>query len=183
MARLTVQNPATATGAAKNVYDGAKKALGVIPNMVRVIGNSPAALQGWAQFSGALSTGSLPASTREQLALLIAEYNDCQYCLAAHAAIGSAAGLNRQQVDQARRGVSPDKRAAAALTFAQALLEAHGGVSAADVEAARAAGLSEAELVEVVGAVAVNVFTNYVNRAFAVDLDFPRLEPLAAGVK
>ncbi len=46
-----------------------------------------------------------------------------------------------------------------------------------DIDAAQSAGLSDAELAEIVGHVAVNVLTNYFNRAFAIDVDFPVVEP------
>jgi alkylhydroperoxidase family enzyme len=54
-----------------------------------------------------------------------------------------------------------------------------GNVSDGDVRAARAAGFGDAEIAELVAVVALNVFTNYFNRAFAVDVDFPVVRPLS----
>lgn len=176
MARLPIQNVQTATGSNKEIFDFLQKNLGIVPNMTKVMGNSPAVLQAFAQFNGAMGTAKLSAKVREQIALLTAENNDCTYCLSAHTALGKMAGLSQDQMNGARNGESGDARTLAALTFALAVITNRGGVSDRDVQAVRQAGYSDAEIVEIVGAVALNVFTNYVNRAFAVDVDFPRVE-------
>ncbi|MDX2131270.1 MAG: carboxymuconolactone decarboxylase family protein [Planctomycetota bacterium] len=176
MARLPIQNPEAATGTNQEIYAHLRKVLGTVPNMTRVMGNSPAVLQAYAQFSGALNGAKLGAGVREQIALLTAEENACGYCLAAHSAIGKMVGLKPEQMDAARHAEATDPKTRGALRFAQAVLATKGGVSDADVQSARSAGLSDAELAEVVGAVALNVFTNYFNRAFSVDIDFPRVE-------
>lgn len=176
MARIAIQNPQTATGSNKEIFDFLQKNLGMVPNMTKVMANSPAVLQAFAQFNGAMGTAKLNAKVRESIALLTAESNACTYCLSAHTALGTMAGLTQDQMNAARHGESSDPRTLAALTFARAVLSARGGVNDRDVQAARHAGLSDAELAEIVGAVALNVFTNYFNRAFAVDVDFPRVE-------
>jgi uncharacterized peroxidase-related enzyme len=176
MARIPLQNPQTATGANKDIYDFLQKHLGIVPNMTRAMGNSPAVLQAFAQFNGAMGAAKLPARTREQIALVTAELNSCTYCLSAHTALGKAAGLNQSQIDGARHGEADDARTRAALMFARSVVEARGGVSDADFQAVRQAGFSDGEIAEIVAAVALNVFTNFFNRAFAVDVDFPRVD-------
>ncbi len=135
------------------------------------MGNSPAVLQAFAQFNGAMGTAKLNAKVREQIALLTAENNACTYCLSAHTALGKMAGLTQDQMNGARHGESGDPKTLAALTFAQAVIDSRGGVSDRDVQTVRSAGHSDAEIAEIVGAVALNVFTNLFNRAFAVDVD------------
>lgn len=179
MARIPLQDPQTATGPVKEVFDGFNKALGVVPNMTRAMANSPAVLRAYAQFNAALSAGTLPAPIREQISLVVAESNACAYCLSAHSAIGKMLGLKPAQLDAARQGQSEDPRTGAALTFAQAVIDARGGVGESDLRAARSAGLTDAQLAEIVAAVALNTFTNYFNRAFDVDVDFPLVEPRA----
>lgn len=176
MARLPIQDPSTATGSNKDIFNALQKALGMVPNMTRVMANSPAVLQSYAQFNGALSGGKLPAPIRERLALLVAEQNCCTYCLSAHSVLGKLAGLKPDEISAARDAKSNDARAVAALRFASVVLQNHGGISDADVQAVRSAGFSDAEIAEIVAHVAINVFTNYFNRAFAVDVDFPVVE-------
>jgi alkylhydroperoxidase family enzyme len=73
----------------------------------------------------------------------------------------------------AQAGESGDPRTAAALRFALQLVDARGQVADADVQAVRTAGFSDEEIVEILAHVALNLFTNYVNVAFAVPVDFP----------
>ncbi|MFA6045638.1 MAG: carboxymuconolactone decarboxylase family protein, partial [Phycisphaerales bacterium] len=165
----------TQTGSNKSILDGVKKAIGMVPNLHRTVANSPAALQGYVQFAGALAGGKLDPKIREQIAILTAETNSCEYCLSAHTLLGKSAGLNPSELEAARHGESADAKTTAALGFAKAVLAKQGGVTEADVAAARKGGVNDAELAEIVAHVGLNVFTNFFNRAFDVDLDFPRV--------
>ena len=176
MSRLPIQTVESATGTTKDIYAALQKGLGMVPNMAKVMANSPAVLQSWVQFNGSLGTAKLSAQIREQIALLTAESNACTYCLSAHSALGKLVGLNQAQIDGARHLESSDPRTFAALVFAQAIIDRRGGVSESDIKAVRTAGFSDAEIAEIVAAVALNFFTNFFNRAFDVDVDFPRVE-------
>lgn len=176
MSRLPIQNVESATGSTRDIFAALQKGLGMVPNMAKVMANSPAVLQSWAQFNGALGTAKLSAQIREQIALLTAESNACTYCLSAHSALGKMVGLNQSQIDGARHLESSDPRTLAALTFAQSVIDRRGGVGESDIKAVRTAGFSDAEIAEIVAAVALNFFTNFFNRAFDVDVDFPRVE-------
>jgi uncharacterized peroxidase-related enzyme len=179
MPRLPAIDPTTATGSAKQLLDGVEARLGQVPNMVRGLANSPAALRGYLGLNGALAGGSLGAQLREQIALAVAEANGCDYCLAAHAALGKGAGLSEAEVLAARRGTAADSRRAAALRLAVALVEARGRVTDAELARSRAAGYSDGEIAEIVAEVALNVLTNYFNILAETEVDFPRSEPLA----
>ena len=98
MNRITQLDPATATGKTKQLFDTVQSKLGVVPNFVRVLGNSPAALEGYVNFSGALAGGTLGAKVREQIALAVAEGNLCSYCLSAHTFIGGKVGLTDKDI-------------------------------------------------------------------------------------
>lgn len=182
MARLPIQSVESATGTNKEIFAALQKGLGTVPNMTRVMANSPAVLQAWAQFNGALGTAKLSASIREQIALMTAEGNSCTYCLSVHSVLGKKVGLTQQQIDGARRQESADPRSLAALAFAQAVIERRGGIGDEELAAVRAAGFTDGEVAEIVAAVALNFFTNFFNRAFDVDVDFPRVEAHASAV-
>jgi alkylhydroperoxidase family enzyme len=62
------------------------------------------------------------------------------------------------------------------LKFVLKLVDQRGQVSAADVQAVRDAGFSEGEVVELVGVTALNLFTNYINNALEVPVDFKAVE-------
>lgn len=151
-------------------------AFGGVPNMFAAVANSPAALASlWGSF-GALGAGTLGAKLGESIAIAVANRNRCEYCLAAHTALGQQAGASADDLALARRGIARDPRTQAALAFALRLVDARGQVSAAEVEALRAASFDDGQVVEVIAHVALNVFTNYVNLALDVAVDFPRVE-------
>lgn len=161
--------------------EAVKKQFGVVPNLFRVVGNSPAALEGYLGLNGALGKGSIDAKTRERIALAVAEINGCDYCLAAHSYMGAnLAKLDEAEILANRRGMSTDTKADAAVRFAASVTKARGQVETSDVEAVRAAGFSDAQIVEIVLHVALNTLTNYVNNVADTAVDFPVAKPLAA---
>lgn len=162
---------------ARPLLEAVKAKIGFAPNLYRLIGNSPAALEGTLALSGALSKGSLDAKTRERIALAVANINGCDYCNAAHTAIGKSLKLDVAEIEANRGGHSQDARAEAAVSFARKVAVSRAEVSEADVAAVRAAGYSDAELVEIVAHVALNVLTNYINEVFKTPLDFPAAPP------
>lgn len=147
-------------------------AFGATPNMFRAVANSPAALQSmWGAF-GALGGGVIPAKLGEQIAVAVADRNACDYCLSAHTALGRKAGATAAEMAAAQAGQSDDPATAAALRFALAVVEQRGQIDAAEVQRLRDAGFNDEHIVEILAHVALNLFTNYVNVAFDVPVDF-----------
>jgi uncharacterized peroxidase-related enzyme len=146
-----------------------------------VVGNSPAALEGYLGLNGALARGLLEAPTRERIALAIAAVNGCDYCLSAHSYLGkNISKLSDAEMAANRSGGSTDPKAEAAVRFAVKLVEARGHVSDADIQAVKQAGYSDAQIVEIVLHVALNTLTNYVNVVAETEIDFPVVKAEAA---
>jgi len=183
MSRVQIVDPQTAPAPARNLLDAVQAQLGVTPNFIRVLANSPKALEGFLGLYGAASGFALDKATQERIALAVAEGNGCQYCVSAHTAIGRHAGLTNDEMALNRRGGSGQARAAAVVAFAKALNDNRGEVTTAEFDAARAAGLTDGELVEVIAVVALNVFTNILGKATRVEIDFPKIELLGAPAK
>ncbi len=172
---------ADAPAKAQPLLEAVKKQLGLVPNMFRVVANSPAALEGYLGLSGALAKGSLPAPTRERIGLAVAEVNGCRYCLSAHSYLGkNLAKLDDAEILANRNGTSMDPKAAAAVRFAVAVTKARGHVSDEDLRAVRLAGYDDAQVTEIVVHVALNTLTNYINEVALTEIDFPVAETLAA---
>ncbi|WP_085315350.1 carboxymuconolactone decarboxylase family protein [Derxia lacustris] len=180
MSRIVPLDPATATGTTADLLDAVNNAFGTVPNLFRVAAQAPGALQGLLQFNAALGHGALKLREREAIALAVAEANGCDYCLSAHSYLGNKAGLVDAEIALAREGKSADGRLDALLRLATTLVHARGHASDEQIAAARAAGLGDAELVEVVGAVALNLFTNYLNLLAQTPIDFPLVRAGAA---
>ncbi len=176
MSRLAIPSVTDVPHASKPLLDAVHKQLGVVPNMMKLLGSSAPALEGYLALSGALAKGALDAKLRESLALAVAEFNGCDYCLAAHSYIGkNLVKLSDDEIGQARDGQATTARNAAALRFALRVATAHGRVTDSDLGNLRSAGFNDAETLEVVLNVALNVLTNYVNNVAHTDLDFPRV--------
>ncbi len=174
MARLTALNPEEATGKTKELFTAIKGKLGMVPNMMRTMGNSSALLEGYLNLSGALGGGTLGAKTGELIALTVAESNACDYCLSAHTYIGAnLVKIDAATLNSARNGNSNDAKTDAILKFAKTLLTKKGLVSDADVTAVKVAGVTEGEVGEIIGHVALNILTNYFNNTANTEIDFP----------
>jgi uncharacterized peroxidase-related enzyme len=180
MSRIPLIDPAGATGDLKATFDDVRSKFGGVPNGVKALGVSPQTLRGYLDFAGALGSGSLSRPERERIAVLVAQLNECGYCLSAHTLAGRAAGLSDDELVGSRQGWSVDARAAALLAFATAVVEHRGDVPEVALVEAREAGLTDAELVELVAEIALNTFTNYANRLAQPEYDFPEV-PLTAG--
>ncbi|MEN7529478.1 MULTISPECIES: carboxymuconolactone decarboxylase family protein [unclassified Cupriavidus] len=175
-ARIPVPDTQSAPAGSQAALAQIHGAFGVVPKMFRAVSNSPAALQSmWGAF-GALGGGVIPAALGEQIAVAVADRNRCEYCLAAHTALGRKAGASAEQMAAAQRGESTDPKTAAALAFALQLVESRGQSSDADIARLREVGFNDEEIVEIVAHVALNLFTNYINVAFAVPVDFPAVK-------
>jgi uncharacterized peroxidase-related enzyme len=181
MTGFTPVEPATATGKAGELLAVVQKTFGLTPNMSKVMANSPALLQGYLAFAGALGGGVLPAAVRERLAVATAEYNGCEYCLSAHTYIGAnIAKIDAVELEAARSAKSSDPHTQALLTLSDAIARGRGQVQDSALQAARDAGATDAEIGEVVGHLALNILTNYFNILAKVDNDWPQVTPRSA---
>lgn len=182
MPRIQAVRPANASPQAAEILTGVKTKMGMIPNIVATMANSPAVANAYLGFSGALANGSLAPTLREQIALTVGESNQCYYCLSAHSAIGKKAGLSEHDVVQARQGTATNAKHAVALEFARKLVEQRANVTDEDVDRVRDAGFTDGEIGEIVAAVALNIFTNYFNHVADPEIDFPVAAQLATAV-
>src|SRR3974390_262665 len=175
MSRLPTIQTESATGKAKELLEAVQTKLKITPNMTRVMANSPAVLQAYLNFSGALASGVLNPKLREQIAIAVAEQNTCQYCLSAHTALGKMAGLTDAELASAREASSSSAKNAAALKFAHQLVSTQGRPTDADFHAVRSAGFSDAEIAEIIAPVSLNIFANYFNNNTQAEADFPKI--------
>ena len=173
MSRINPIDLKTTHEGTRRNFTAIEKQLGVVPNMMRTMAQSPSVLDGYLALRAALGRGLLPGVLQAQLALAVAEANACDYCLSAHTVLGLGAGLSEEEVAASREGRAADGRSTAALHFARAVLEQRGGVSDQDLAQVRAAGFGDGQIAEIVAHVALNVFTNYFNRAAQTEIDFP----------
>jgi len=175
MARINLVTAESASPEQKALYDAIHAQLGMVPNFLKAFANSPAALKAFLGLHGIAGDGSLDAQTRERIALALAQQNGCEYCLSAHAAIGRKAGLDGAEIEANRAGTSQDEKAAVAVRFARSLVAHMGEVSNDELQQMRSAGYSDADIVEVITHVGMNILTNLLGKAGRIDIDFPKV--------
>ncbi|WP_374401613.1 carboxymuconolactone decarboxylase family protein [Niveibacterium sp.] len=181
MSRIAIPSVEQSPAATKPLLDAVHKQLGVVPNLMKLVGHSPAALEGYLSLNGALAKGVLSVQLRERIALAVAEFNGCDYCLSAHSYLAThVAKIDAAEIAAARDAHSADAKTRAALHFARRVAAERGRVSDADLASLRAAGFDDASVVEIVLSVALNVLTNYINNVAETDIDFPRVLRKAA---
>ena len=173
MSRIPPVDRNTTNDSVRKSFDAIQKQLGIVPNMMRTMAHSVPVLEAYLSFGATLRRGRLPVRLHEQIALAVAETNACDYCLSAHTALGRGAGLSNDELAASREARAADPKAAAALQFARAVVDRRGDVRDQDLATIRAAGYTDGEIAEIIAHVALNVFTNYFNRAAQTDIDFP----------
>lgn len=179
MSRIQPLDPDKAQGKARELLVVIKAKSGRISNIMKTMAHSPVALQGYLGLSGAFADAKLPLKVREQIALVVGEDNQCHYCVAAHSAIGKHAGLTPEEIEGGRRAESQDPKTDAILKFALRLSANRGNITDAEWEEVRKAGCSDEEALEVVTAVSLNLFTNYINHVAGTAIDFPQVPLLS----
>jgi uncharacterized peroxidase-related enzyme len=174
MPRVAAITPDKAQTEVKHLYEKIQKnSGGKLPNIFQHMGNSPTVLQTFLSLNEIISHTTLPAKLRSEIALAVAQANECQYCLSAHTTIGGGMGLPKEQMIEARKGHSGDPKTQAILKFAKLVVDKRGKLSNQEVAALKAAGVTDTELVEILLVVQLNMFTNYFNHVVDTTIDFP----------
>ncbi|RAI68129.1 carboxymuconolactone decarboxylase family protein [Pseudomonas fluorescens] len=171
MTRIAPINLEHATDATRPLLDGVQKKIGFLPNVFKVLAHAPAVLASYLQNSAALGKTSLSATQKEAVFLATSQVNGCDYCLAAHTLFAGKAGLSGQDILSARQG-----ELNAYATLARQVTESRGHLTVEQIAAARAAGIDDGKIIEVIAHVASQTLTNYLNNAALTDIDFPAIE-------
>jgi uncharacterized peroxidase-related enzyme len=177
MEKISRIDPTGANEQVQGLFREAQDRLGMIPNSLKVMANSPAMLKMALEVEEALNQGMLSPRIREQIALAVSEINGSRYCIAAHSALGGIKGLSEEEIADARKAASPDRRTEAALAFARELVVKRGAIDEVRIVQMQQVGWQNGEIVEIIVHTAMTTLFNYLNRAAGTESDFP--EPAA----
>lgn len=173
MSRIPQIADAEASPSVRDLFGAIRSQIGMVPNLYRVAANEPAVLKSMLAVNEALASGRFDNRTREAIALAVAGANECDYCASAHAAISAGLKVDEATIQGHLAGRSADARLQAILDLALAISAEKGRVDDMALAAARAAGLTDADIVEIAGHVVANIFTNYLNHVAETEIDFP----------
>ncbi|APD06130.1 hypothetical protein UJ101_00591 [Flavobacteriaceae bacterium UJ101] len=165
----------TSEGKAKELLENAKKNVGKELNVFGVLAHSPELLEAYFTLGQIAGKGNFSAKYREQLAIAIAQENQCEYCLSAHTTIGKGAGLSEEEMTLNRKGDSLDSKTAAGLKFAQEVVKTKGLPSKEEIEKFKSAGYTNGDVMETILVVVINTLTNYANHIAKTEVDFPKV--------
>jgi uncharacterized peroxidase-related enzyme len=171
MSRLSVPNLESDTGLSGQIYAQIKKAIGSVPNTFAAIAaHGPGALKSVLAADAVLAAGTLTKRDQEVIKLVISAAGGCDYCVAAHNYLAQLTGVKPDALKQIRDGQpTGDSKRDALVGFVRKLAQSSGTVSDDDFAAIKAAGYSDAQLVEISLAFATTVF----NRINDTEIDFP----------
>ena len=173
MPRIKPVDPASTEQKSQQLLDAVNNKLGTVPNIFKVMAHAPAALEGYLNFSGALGAGALSPQLREQIALVTAGVNQCDYCASAHTLMGKGTGLDEDELQRNLNGEATDSKTQVALSFAKKVVQARGVVTNDDLAELHSAGFNDEETIEIVAHIGLNLFTNYFNHIAETEVDFP----------
>lgn len=179
MQNIQPVNINTATEA-KDLLESIKSQMGVVPNIFATMAHSASALQGYLAFSEALGSGHLNQALREQIALTVGGENQCDYCASAHSFLAKHAGIDAAEINLNLNGKSQNQQTAVILKFVKEVVENRGVVDPSAIESLRSIGVTDAELVEIIAHIGLNIFTNYFNHLAGTAIDFPVVNTQAA---
>lgn len=172
MTRFTVPTRDTVTPANQAMFDALQGKLGFVPNLYATFALSQNALGTYLALQSAKS--SINAKAREVVNLVVSQYNDCRYCLAAHTALGKMNGFTDAQIIEIRKGTASfDPKFDALARLTRSLVANRGHADAAAMEAFFAAGWTQENLVDVIMTIGDKIISNYLHAATDIPVDFP----------
>lgn len=163
------------------IYDELNDKAGMVANVYKVAANSPQALKGIIDLTKTLNRGQFSKQEIQAIDLVIAEVSDCDYCRAAHTDIGKQVGWTEEETQQLRTGsFNKDEKIDALVKLSREIVKTNGNPDESTIQAFADVGYTHEHLAELIGWVAVNIFTNYTNHIAGTEIDFPEAQSLHA---
>ncbi len=172
--RIAPQTHDRASESVQKLFQGLKSAFGRIPGLFATIGQSGPALEGYLAFSTSLGKSTLSPREREQINLLVSDLNGCGYCLSAHTALAEMIHLKAESILDARHAVGANQREQAILDFTRKVVRTGGSGTQAELARAKEAGVSDAEIIDIIAYISSKHFTNAVAIVAGTEIDFPK---------
>ena len=172
MSEFNVHTIDSAPRSSAPLLESAKASMGFVPNLLGVLAESPAALEGYLTLMRIFDTSTFDPVERQVAILAISRVNECDYCMAAHSVVASMQNVPVDIV-QAIRDDRPiaDAKLEALRRFSAAVIDKRGWVSEDDVTAFRSAGYTRAQVLEVILAASFKTLSNYANHIADTPLD------------
>jgi uncharacterized peroxidase-related enzyme len=154
------------------LFEGVKKKFGFVPNAITAFSRSPAVLEAYLKIAELVSKTSFTPAEQHAGALIVSQYHKCGYCLAAHGTIGQSVGLSSETVVALQTGEAlNDTRLEALRTLLVSILDTRGFARSEAIEAFKAAGFNDTQLLEAVLLVTWETLANFTNHLHDTPID------------
>lgn len=155
---------ADAPGGSSEILNGIQSSWGFVPNLHRVLAESPSALEAYAALWTIAEKTSFTAQERNIAYLAIIYENECTYCMAGHTNLSRMAKVDDATINAVREGLPiADARLEALRRFAALVTRNRGFVSETEVAAFKAAGFSNQAVLDLLVLAATKLISNYAN--------------------
>jgi len=182
MRTFEVPTKENAPEGSKPIFENLEKQIGMVPNLYATIGHSSNALSNYLTFQANQAKGTFNAKEREAIFLAVSQVNECQYCLAAHTALGKMNGFTEEETIELRIGSIQNERLSIITRLAANITKNRGRADENLVEEFFSAGFDNAALIDLISLVADKLLANYVHNLTQIPVDFPAAKPLNESV-
>lgn len=173
MSYITTPTEQAADAEVRRLFEAERGRNGYVPNYAKVFSLRPQVYEAWAGLNGAIKSG-MDLRTYELATLAAARTRRSSYCALAHGKVlrdkfFTSGTLAQMAGDHHSAGL--DQVDVAVMDFADKVAEAPTQVTAEDIDALRALGLSDEDIFDVVLATAARCFFSTVLDAVGVQAD------------
>lgn len=163
------------------IFGQLEKGLGFVPNIYATMAHSENALQSYLTLQNAKN--SLKAKEKEVVNLVVSQYNECVYCLAAHTALGKMNGFTDEQILDIRGiEITFDNKLKALAELSHEIVAKKGHVTEEIADAFYTAGYTKENYIDVLVLVGDKIISNYLHAATQIPVDFPAAPALEKAV-
>lgn len=161
---FVLHETATAPAASVDMLNGVQKTWGFVPNVHRVLAESPAALEAYSTLWGIAEKTGFTAQERNIAYLAIIYENECTYCMAGHTNLSRMAKVDPEVIAAVRENRPiADAKLEALRQFAAKVTRQRGAISEVDVATFKAAGYSNRAVLDLLVLMATKLISNYTN--------------------
>lgn len=174
MTDFKIHTPESAPEQSREILKSVQAKMGMIPNVLGEIAESPSLLKGYWELSEANRLGSFSPAELQIVQMTVSWLNDCNYCLAAHSTMAEKGGIPPEIIESLRHDLPlKDQKLEALRHFTKTVMKRMGRVEQMDMDAFFKAGYDKTHVFQVIQNVALKLITNYTSHIAKTPLDQP----------
>jgi uncharacterized peroxidase-related enzyme len=172
MTAFTIHTVDTAPEDSKAMLEGAKKQMGMVPNLFGVLAESPSTLQAYQQLHQAFLDTSFNPEELTVVWQTINVEHECGYCVPAHTGIAHSMKVDPALTEALRnKEAMPNAKLQALQDATLSIVRNRGNISEVELAAFYAAGYGQQQVLEIILGLSQKVISNYTNHVAKTPVD------------